>query len=72
MDGLPVLEKTGLPYASCKRMNDANGVEHPVMHACGHDIHMTCLLAGATIPAYLTKLPAQATSNSNQIPRQDA
>ncbi|KAL2840617.1 hypothetical protein BJX68DRAFT_185380 [Aspergillus pseudodeflectus] len=47
MDALPVQELTGLPYASTVRMRDADGVEKPVMHACGHDMHMTCLLAAA-------------------------
>ncbi len=48
MDGLPVLESTGLPYASKVTMKDiADGVEKPVMHACGHDMHVTCLLAAA-------------------------
>ena len=46
-DALPVEERTGLPYASKKRMVDADGVEKPVMHACGHDMHITCLLAAA-------------------------
>ncbi|HJQ05085.1 MAG TPA: amidohydrolase [Nocardioides sp.] len=44
MDALPVEEKTGLPYASTVRAIDAEGVEVPVMHACGHDVHVTCLL----------------------------
>ncbi|KAL3480146.1 peptidase [Aspergillus californicus] len=47
MDALPVKELTGLPYASSVTMHDADGVERPVMHACGHDMHMTCLLAAA-------------------------
>lgn len=46
-DALPVEERTGLPYASKKRMRDADGVEKPVMHACGHDMHITSLLAAA-------------------------
>lgn len=46
-DALPVEERTGLPYASTKRMKDADGVEKPVMHACGHDMHITSLLAAA-------------------------
>ncbi|GAB7358594.1 hypothetical protein MBLNU230_g2654t1 [Neophaeotheca triangularis] len=46
-DALPVEERTGLPYASTKRMVDSDGVEKPVMHACGHDMHITCLLAAA-------------------------
>ncbi|EME38848.1 hypothetical protein DOTSEDRAFT_180770 [Dothistroma septosporum NZE10] len=46
-DALPVEERTGLPYASKKWMKDADGIEKPVMHACGHDMHITCLLAAA-------------------------
>jgi hippurate hydrolase len=44
MDGLPVQEKTGLEYAS-KAMGVKDGLEVPVMHACGHDYHMTVWLA---------------------------
>ncbi|KAH8743911.1 amidohydrolase [Hyaloscypha finlandica] len=47
MDALPILETTGLPYSSIVTMLDAEGVMRPVMHACGHDMHMTCLLAAA-------------------------
>jgi amidohydrolase len=47
MDGLPVLEATGLAYASAARGVDQDGHDVPVMHACGHDVHVTCLL-GAT------------------------
>jgi amidohydrolase len=47
MDALPVPEATGLPYASTVRATDAAGNVVPVMHACGHDVHVTCLL-GAT------------------------
>ncbi|KAL4966669.1 M20 family metallopeptidase [Aspergillus stella-maris] len=47
IDALPVKELTGLPYASTKTMRDADGNEKPVMHACGHDMHITCLLATA-------------------------
>lgn len=49
IDGLPVLEKTGLEWASTKRMVDLEGVEKPTMHACGHDIHITSLLAAASL-----------------------
>jgi hippurate hydrolase len=44
MDGLPVEERTGLPYASTARGVDPAGHEVPVMHACGHDMHVTALL----------------------------
>lgn len=40
MDGLPVTEDTGLPFASKVRAKTAEGVETGVMHACGHDTHM--------------------------------
>lgn len=41
MDALPVDEKTGLEFASTKTAKNSNGDEVPVMHACGHDIHMS-------------------------------
>ena len=41
MDALPVVEQTGLPYASKTKAVAASGVETGVMHACGHDTHMT-------------------------------
>lgn len=44
MDGLPVLEETGLPWASTATALGDDGHPVPVMHACGHDIHITCLL----------------------------
>ncbi|MGC5168167.1 amidohydrolase [Luteimicrobium sp. DT211] len=44
MDALPVQEETGLPYASTARGTDPDGNDVPVMHACGHDVHVTCLL----------------------------
>jgi amidohydrolase len=47
MDGLPVEEKSGLPYASTARQVDILGQEQPVMHACGHDVHMTALVGTA-------------------------
>src|ERR1700748_2696239 len=51
LDGLPVEEKTGLPYASKARTKDDNGRDVSVMHACGHDIHMASLLGTAEIMA---------------------
>jgi hippurate hydrolase len=44
MDALPVAEATDLPYASTRRGRDPDGVDVPVMHACGHDMHITWLL----------------------------
>src|SRR5690242_8839291 len=56
LDALPVEEKTGLPYSSSvKTKNDAS-VEVGVMHACGHDIHMTSFLGTAKM---LTELKNQ-------------
>jgi hippurate hydrolase len=51
MDALPVREQTGLPYASTATATDQDGHEVPVMHACGHDVHVTCLLGAATLMA---------------------
>lgn len=47
MDGLPVEEKSGLPYASKVRQVGIDGVEAPVMHACGHDTHITAMVGTA-------------------------
>jgi hippurate hydrolase len=47
MDALPVEEKTGLDYTSTIKTKDAQGQEVGVMHACGHDLHMTVLLGTA-------------------------
>src|SRR5690349_22355488 len=51
LDGLPVEEKTGLPYASKARAKDDTGRDVPVMHACGHDLHMSSLFGTAAIMA---------------------
>ncbi|MFE0790771.1 M20 family metallopeptidase [Streptomyces mutabilis] len=51
MDALPVRERTGLPYASTATVPDDDGGERPVMHACGHDVHVTCLIGGARLMA---------------------
>ena len=55
MDALPVQEATGLPYASTVRATDAAGDEVPVMHACGHDVHVTCLLGAASLLARVSE-----------------
>jgi hippurate hydrolase len=47
MDALPVTEQTGLSYASRVRVELEEGQHVGVMHACGHDIHMTCLVGVA-------------------------
>jgi amidohydrolase len=47
MDGLPVVEQTGLPYASKVHGKARSGVETGVMHACGHDTHMTAFIGAA-------------------------
>jgi hippurate hydrolase len=47
MDGLPVLEKSGLPNASTVTQKDREGNLWPVMHACGHDVHITSLVGTA-------------------------
>ena len=52
LDALPVEEKTGLPYASKVRSKDDAGHDVPVMHACGHDLHMASLLGSAAIMAH--------------------
>ena len=48
MDALPVREATGLPYASTAT-SDQNGKSVPVMHACGHDMHVSWLIGAATL-----------------------
>jgi len=47
MDGLPVLEKSGLEYASTATQIGQDGQEYPVMHACGHDVHITSMIGTA-------------------------
>jgi hippurate hydrolase len=51
LDGLPLEEKTGLPYASQVTVPGARGASVPVMHACGHDLHMTAWVGTATLLA---------------------
>ncbi len=48
LDALPILEKTGVSYASCKT-DTLNGLETAVMHACGHDMHMTVFVGVAEL-----------------------
>jgi amidohydrolase len=51
MDALPVREQTGLPYASTLTATDSTGRTVPVMHACGHDMHVTWLMGAASLLA---------------------
>src|SRR5581483_11057162 len=51
LDALPVPEKTGLAYASRVTTHDDQGVEVPVMHACGHDLHMSIAMGAASLLA---------------------
>src|SRR5476651_285749 len=51
LDALPVEEKTGLPYASKVTAKDPSGKTVPVMHACGHDVHMASWTGAATLLA---------------------
>ena len=52
LDALPVQEETGLPYASKVRARDPAGQDVPVGHMCGHDLHMSALVATAEIMAH--------------------
>src|SRR5690349_1012523 len=49
MDALPVREATGLDYASRATATDDAGADVPVMHACGHDVHVACLAGAAQL-----------------------
>jgi amidohydrolase len=51
MDALPVREETGLAYASTEMATDSTGKQVPVMHACGHDMHVTWLIGAAMMLA---------------------
>jgi amidohydrolase len=53
MDALPVEERTGLEYSSKVKTRNPAGLEVPVMHACGHDVHVTALLGAARALARL-------------------
>jgi len=51
LDALPVLEKTGVAYASHVTAQNDQGIEVPVMHACGHDLHMSVAIGTASLLA---------------------
>jgi hippurate hydrolase len=53
MDALPIVENTGLPYASKVHVQRADGTDVGVMHACGHDIHMSVFIGTARLLAQL-------------------
>ena len=73
MDALPVLERTGLDYASTDRGKGADGKDVPVMHACGHDAHVTCLLgAAAELAADREQLERHRCCSSSSPPRRSA
>jgi hippurate hydrolase len=56
MDGLPVREETGVPYASKVEVTREDGTRTGVMHACGHDVHMTGLVGTARLLAQTRSL----------------
>ena len=72
MDALPVREATGLPYASEVTTTDAEGNEVPVMHACGHDVHVACLAGAAKLLADGRQGWGARWSRSSSRPRRSA
>jgi hippurate hydrolase len=56
MDALPVEERTGLPFASRVKAKDRTGATVSVMHACGHDLHMTAWVGAARVLAAQKRL----------------
>ena len=56
MDALPITEESGLPYASSVRTKDREGRDVGIMHACGHDVHMTVFVGTAWILVQLREL----------------
>jgi amidohydrolase len=59
MDALPVREETGLPYASTQSVGEGEDAV-PVMHACGHDVHVACLLGAVALMAH-SRMPWSGT-----------
>ncbi len=51
MDALPIIEQTGVPYASKVRTRDKDGLDVGVMHACGHDMNVACLVGTSRVLA---------------------
>ena len=62
MDALPVKEETGLPYASTVTATDCDGKTVPVMHACGHDMHVAWLVGATT---FLAQTPASMAGHTD-------
>ena len=69
MDALPIAEGIGLDYASSATATDADGAEVPVMHACGHDMHVTWLAGAATLLAASRESWVGRRSPSSSRPR---
>src|SRR6266850_667578 len=70
LDALPVEEKTGLPYASTATGVNPQGQTVPVMHACGHDVHMAGWTGAAALPArkvFFVPGPAMASVDSVDV-----
>lgn len=63
LDALSLLETTVLPYASTARQVDTDGIENPVALACGHDMHMTSLLAAAELLLSARSLARHSATN---------
>jgi hippurate hydrolase len=72
MDGLPVEEKSGLANASTVRQVGVDGVEAPVMHACGHDTHITAMVATARRLAAPQAIAGGARWSSSSSPPRNA
>ncbi len=64
MDGLPLQEQTGLSYASTAKQVDITGIEQSVMHACGHDVHITAMVGAARRTFPTVKVANKAPSIS--------
>ena len=81
MDALPIKEQTGVDYASQAIETTSDGSKVPVMHACGHDVHVTCLIATAEVLAkkqelwkgtvFICAQPAEETGQGAQAMLRD-
>jgi metal-dependent amidase/aminoacylase/carboxypeptidase family protein len=65
MDALPVREETGLSCASTQQTKNDAGMVVPVMHACGHDVHMTAWIGAATVLSGNRNLPRRSCKAPN-------